>query len=562
MARPQNLKRQRAPDCSEEKRPQKRTKSTRERGTAWNHPPRFYDNLSKVWLTRLALKELDRRNSIAAQSKPSGFAGDYSRDLARFARHGGPDLCHLRGYPERSGVATMASRSSASSSLRRTQSTKGTTLTTKRLSAKSKNFEQHLNDHGIYLDDGKSEARNIDEIRDRLARRRPSLSPSRFSDGQFAVFRRANRNAVSEHDVMTKVIPTICGNTDIHSQQNILFTELLPITTEDATKPQPDLFDGAHIHELDMGLRADVEISPMILPSKHKNVPVATNFFLEAKGPNGNAVVMQRQACYDGAYGARAMHSLQNYNEEEPEYDGNACTFSSTYHAATGTLQLYSHHITAPVTPGARPEYYMTEIDGSYLTGSREGFLRGARLLRNARDLAKEFRDRFIRVANARARGDIPPVTQDTLASTEALPDSALSPNVFFDCQELPESQNSHNTIAVPSICQGSDGLAPENGNADLATYLNDDQQDNSQDSVSLGAADQQTSLVTSFTSSFRSGTDPRGSKGDSKRSRNPNSPPTSHPKKFCPGERIKVDSGKGKDKASSSDMPDDNDGE
>ncbi|KAL6884275.1 hypothetical protein HDV57DRAFT_451721 [Trichoderma longibrachiatum] len=155
--------------------------------------------------------ELDRRNSIAPQIKPSVSAGEYSRDLARFARHGGPDL-----YPERSGLATMASRYSASSATRRTRSTKGTTLT-KRISAKSNNFEQHLNDHGIYTEEGWSDPRDIDEIRDRLARRRPSLSPSRFSNGQFAVFRKANREVVSEHDVMTKVIPTICGNTDIHS---------------------------------------------------------------------------------------------------------------------------------------------------------------------------------------------------------------------------------------------------------------------------------------------------------------------------------------------------------
>ncbi|PTB80702.1 hypothetical protein M440DRAFT_1302684, partial [Trichoderma longibrachiatum ATCC 18648] len=102
-----------------------------------------------------------------------------------------------------------------------------------------------------------------------------------------------------------------------------------------------------------------------------------------------------RQACYDGAYGARAMHSLQNYDEEEPDYDGNACTLSATYHAGTGTLQLFSHHVTAPATPGGRPEYHMVEVDGGYLTGSREGFLQGAGALRNARDLAKEHRDRF-----------------------------------------------------------------------------------------------------------------------------------------------------------------------
>lgn len=68
------------------------------------HPgfsPAFWDNLSKVWLTRGALKEIDRRNAAhptpprRASTLPSRKA--YSESLERFARHGGPDLCHLRG---------------------------------------------------------------------------------------------------------------------------------------------------------------------------------------------------------------------------------------------------------------------------------------------------------------------------------------------------------------------------------------------------------------------------------------------------------------------------------
>lgn len=78
-------------------------------------PPAFWDNLSKIWLTRGALKELDRRNSQASQSAhspehkqlivtrkqervealcshdPSSF-----KDVESFARHGGPDLSDLR----------------------------------------------------------------------------------------------------------------------------------------------------------------------------------------------------------------------------------------------------------------------------------------------------------------------------------------------------------------------------------------------------------------------------------------------------------------------------------
>jgi hypothetical protein len=95
MARPQNRKRQRADGPSQEQPLTKKIKSRREHRIPWNFPPGFYDNLSKVWLTRLALRELDRRNNV--EPKPFVPANEYSTDLARFARHGGTDLHHLRG---------------------------------------------------------------------------------------------------------------------------------------------------------------------------------------------------------------------------------------------------------------------------------------------------------------------------------------------------------------------------------------------------------------------------------------------------------------------------------
>ena len=58
-------------------------------------------------------------------------------------------------------------------------------------------------------------------------------------------------------------------------------------------------------------------LSSSIIPTKHPNVPVAPNLFLEAKGLDGSADVVRRQACYDGAYGARGMHKLQNYSEAD-----------------------------------------------------------------------------------------------------------------------------------------------------------------------------------------------------------------------------------------------------
>jgi len=108
--------------------PSKRFKSTREPYPSSNlPPPAFWDNLSKIWLTRQAVKELDRRNAQSNRSptqykvrKPRTRSADrklkqkaqaavpVSEYLLRapqaditllksFARQGGPDITDLRG---------------------------------------------------------------------------------------------------------------------------------------------------------------------------------------------------------------------------------------------------------------------------------------------------------------------------------------------------------------------------------------------------------------------------------------------------------------------------------
>ncbi|PVH70224.1 hypothetical protein DL98DRAFT_437458, partial [Cadophora sp. DSE1049] len=60
------------------------------------------DSLSKVWLTRRALKELDRRTSQANSpqrpaSTPRRITRNTSNKIQRFARDGGPELRDIRG---------------------------------------------------------------------------------------------------------------------------------------------------------------------------------------------------------------------------------------------------------------------------------------------------------------------------------------------------------------------------------------------------------------------------------------------------------------------------------
>ena len=62
-------------------------------------PSSFWDNLSRQWLTRRALREFDRRTvwpTVLVPPDQSGKENTRRAQLKRFARHGGPSLDDLR----------------------------------------------------------------------------------------------------------------------------------------------------------------------------------------------------------------------------------------------------------------------------------------------------------------------------------------------------------------------------------------------------------------------------------------------------------------------------------
>ncbi|KAH8760454.1 hypothetical protein F5883DRAFT_500733 [Diaporthe sp. PMI_573] len=349
------------------------------------YPPEFWDRLSRISLTHTALEELDQRNkghdqpcSLWPPTTPA-----QSQGLFRFSRGGGPCLCHLRGYQP-------------------AQSTDPTNATTRHkttiLSTHASNFERHLTKNNIHPV-WQSREPDLESIYEALAAPRLSLLLPEFSTESFQTFRKNNQQAMNERDIIDDVIPIIVG---VRSEnwpvaRDIIFNDLEALTDGSIPSAKPDYAYGALFGQLipaiciKLGRFIDPELDiPLIVP----------NFFLEVKGPNGSAAVKTRQARYDGAIGARAMHHLQNYGQEEPIYDGKAYTFSATYQ--DGQLMLYAHHLTAPTTRGGQPEYHMTQLDAWATTGNIQSFIAGVTAFRNLRDLAKQHRDTFIQDANFR----------------------------------------------------------------------------------------------------------------------------------------------------------------
>jgi hypothetical protein len=261
-------------------------------------------------------------------------------------------------------------------------------------------FEQNLIDHGVYLDNRAQTPENWEEINERLANPRPSLSPSKFSETAFRAFRASDFRAKDEDDVMIDMVPVIAGvRQDNHfSARKTKFGNLEPLTDGTIAPANPDLFYGARPEQLDRQIRD--KLSGRIIPSTMEDKPMAPNFYFEAKGPDGSAAVARRQACYDGAMGARGVQSLQSYGQSDLVYDNHAYTITSTYH--DGQLKMYTTHITPPAGPGKPPEYHMTQLNTWGLTGNADTFRQGATAFRNGRDLTKEWRDGFISAANER----------------------------------------------------------------------------------------------------------------------------------------------------------------
>lgn len=391
----------------------------------------------------------------------------------------------------------MGSTRSFASSSRRTLSTKATTISSKakRSSAYDKDFEQKLLDNNVYpegfehADRTTPEPNNLDGIIQGLSDPRASLSPSRFPAAAFKDFKQVNSRVISEGNVMAKILPKILGDADIPSEGNLVFSNLDSITAGTTVDAVPDLFDGSHSKDIDKTVRQD--LSKTIIPTSHGMARVAPNFFLEAKAPRGGADVAKRQACLDGAIGARAMLSLQNYGEDGPVYDGNAHTYSSTYH--NGLLQLYAHHVTGPTTDGEQPEYHMTQLRTFGMTDTRETFIAGATAFRNARDLARQQRKTFIQEANARAAQAQTVATREHLSKVHG--GSHTHGHVYRS--ESTAWQDSHDDLQQ-YIAETYD----EASTTPTHQYTSDESQDPGQDPAS-GTDDPSISFMSSFTSGF-----------------------------------------------------------
>ena len=230
--------------------------------------------------------------------------------------------------------------------------------------------------------------------------------------------------------------------------------------------PQPDFFDGVSKRSKDRQIREVLDT--LIVGSTMYDCRTLPDFLGEINAPIGSGDVAERQACYDGAFGARAMHHIQSYGAAEM-YDFNAYTFTFTY--SPSFLEIYTHHMNQPDGPNTPPHYHMTRFGAWALQSSRQSFADGAAAFRNLRDLARELPKQFLDDADRRMQpGSVKTganlIVEGIQWVQESLPETSSFENAacksqFSKCQRA-NNQGSQTSFSEASDDESDDIVTPE----------------------------------------------------------------------------------------------------
>ncbi|CAI6068319.1 unnamed protein product [Clonostachys chloroleuca] len=407
-------------------------------------PPHFWDNLSEIPLTSSALLEVERRNTqrpgtdsglrrsrrssrLLAQ-QAAALIQSPNQLLKQYASEGGPDLRDLRGYkmPPSSSLTRRHKRASYPADK---TNAPPTTTSTKSTGPYDRAFQQHLIDHQILPDEyedpdgrGPPPISNIDDIKQILRQPRPSLS---LSAGDFKEFKRAQAHASKESQILADVFPFLEGNAGDKRciGRQIPFNNLEHLTDGTLAAANPDIYHGARPEQLPYRLRE--RLSGQIEPSSQGDLPLAPNFFVEVKGPDGSAAVAQRQINYDMALGERGQVALHSSGSPQPnniEADSiEAHTLGCTY--MDGTLKVYAIAMLPPKEEGQQPGYTIVQLKACAMTGDSDAFLEGVTVYRNAVEWCKKQRDKAIEKAKTLATDlqDRPSFTEQTSRNANKL---------------------------------------------------------------------------------------------------------------------------------------------
>ncbi|KAL4877608.1 hypothetical protein BJY04DRAFT_221980 [Aspergillus karnatakaensis] len=374
------------------------------------------------WMLQYALTRLMRLSASPRRWDHTSFtfAPDFLRtcppsrleEIRKLSRRGGPDLSDIRDHPTpaHSTDQSIDPTTSASQSAVDTESN---------TSCYDQHLEEHMENHGVYMphyfyrrDIKPPKPANYKVIKARLKKPRPSLAewsclPEESQEKDLGKFLRLNASSRTKQLAAQNILPILESEnkSPFQTSGNLPFTNLAPLTDGSLPPARPTLYAGAPPAQLHPSIQQ--QLADQITPTAPGAHPILPNFFLEIKDYEAYLIKGLRQACYNGALGARAMHSLQQFGTTSTpaSYDNNAYTMTATYQ--DGMLALYTTHPAKlscyQDNPTRDQDYVMTPLGTWSVAGSSpETYLESITAYRNARDLAKEQRDEIIRAANER----------------------------------------------------------------------------------------------------------------------------------------------------------------
>lgn len=297
---------------------------------------------------------------------------------------------------------------------------------------------------------------NYDQLCDRLAQSREGLSPTQFTQTDYEKFLAAVDNAHDEMQVMMYVLSALTGPTTYPSTANRLCNNWAPLTSAKLVIPKPDYFEG-ELQKSDDAVLLKT-LNDLIVPSTCSDAPLLPNFLVEVKSPQGSIAVARRQVVYIGAFCARSMHHLQAYGGEEI-YDGNAYTLSSTY--TFGRLEIFAHHITQSDGPNKQPCYQTVSLCVAALDQDIHSFRKGVTAFRNARDLARGYRETFLADAHARMRLLPREVKDQKIAEAIARRKEVLDRNAIVDFSKPASNPELHSQLDSESSGESDATIIP-----------------------------------------------------------------------------------------------------
>ncbi|RAH86058.1 hypothetical protein BO86DRAFT_406476 [Aspergillus japonicus CBS 114.51] len=404
---------------------------------------KYWDDLPYIYLSHRAIVEFRKREKTIAEeaeqerkkkeqqtraNRRSLRLPHKLRSLKEFAKNGGPDLSGGRNFGWSESMQACSSTSLYDGNCR--------------------NF---LKRHGIAARSLSEYCpRNFVTLRERFEETRPSVK--RLDKNDQKVWLKACRNFGKRRAKFNDALDMLLGE----ASETVLTYESEPITglaplVQGMFLAQPSYFDCGDFYALDADGRIANDLKDYILPATDA-YGVVPNFFVQLQLDDNADEPAELRAMHYGALGARAVQKLRFHaREDEAWMDENA--YSIVVVVFEESVTIYGVYMMKPEDESREADYQLTDLYYSRLDRGVGQFRKAVAAVRNARDVAKEWREYFMDMATRALEGDSGALSQGSPMSVDETPndDHSEGPGGMARISSLSDGQSSASSDSASS---------------------------------------------------------------------------------------------------------------